>query len=170
GASFASQGSVPRLFLFSLATLVVTAAAVSPPLSNKDIGLMLRSGYTSDAVLAEITTRGALEAFDPAARKSMVDFGANPQLVAALESGKYAVSSSVAGQARQREADVAARRAVQIEQDKKFNTLYQAQLKAGPAKAAPPPPGGTPLLEMVKQKLVHCHDGTISGGNGSELE
>src|SRR4249920_3405200 len=86
GASSASQGSVPRLFLVLIGALVVTAAAAALPLSNKEIGLMLRSGYTSDAVLTEVTTRGALEALDPATKKSLLNFGANPQLVAALES------------------------------------------------------------------------------------
>jgi nucleoredoxin len=163
------EEDVPRLFLLFLAAFLVTAAAVSPPLSNKEIGLMLRSGYGSDAVLAEITTRGALEALDPTTKKSLLNFGANLQLIAALESGKFVVSSSVANQAKQHEAEIAARRAAQVEQDQKFSTLYQAQHKAEPAKAAPPP-SGTLLLESVKQKLVRCHDGTITRGNGSELE
>ncbi len=131
---------------------------------------MLRSGYTSDSVLAEITTRRALDPLDPATKKSLLDFGASPQLIAALESGHYEVSSLEADQARQRETDAAARRAAQIEQDHKLNTLYQAQLAAGRDKVAPPPPGGTLLLESLKQKLVRCHDGTISRADGSELE
>jgi nucleoredoxin len=163
------EEGVPRLFLLLVAALIVTAAAASPPLSNKEIGLMLRSGYASDAILAEITARGALEALDSATKKSLLSFGANPQLIAALESGKYAVSSSVANQAKQHEAEIAAHRAAAIEQDQKFSTLYQAQLKANPGKAAPPP-AGTPLLESVKQRLVRCHDGTVTRGNGSELE
>jgi nucleoredoxin len=160
---------VPRLSLLFIASLVVTAAAASPPLSNKEIGLMLRSGYASDAVLAEITARGALDTLDPATEKSLLSFGANPQLVEALETGKYVVGSSVASQARQHEADVAARRAAAVEQDRQFSTLHQAQLKATPGKAAPPP-GSTTLLDTVKQKLVRCHDGTVMRGNGSELE
>ena len=83
------EEGVPRLFLLLVAALIVTAAAASSPLSNKEIGLMLRSGYASDAILAEITARGALEALDPATKKSLLSFGANPQLIAALESGKY---------------------------------------------------------------------------------
>jgi len=160
---------VPRLFLLLVTGLILTVAAASPPLSNKEIGLMLRSGYTSDAVLAEVTARGALEALDPATKKSLFSFGANPQLIAALENGKYVVSTSVANQARQHEAEIAARRAAAVEEDHKFSTLYQAQLKANPAKGAPPP-GSTLLLETVKQKLVRCHDGTVMRGNGGELE
>jgi len=161
--------TVPRLSLLFVAALVVTAAAASPPLSNKDIGLMLRSGYGSDAVLAEITARGALEALDPATKNSLLNFGANPQLIAALESGRYAVSASMANQTRQHEAEIAARRAAQIEQDQKFSSLRQAQLKANPPNAAPPS-SETLLLATVRQKLVRCHEGTVMRGNGSELE
>ena len=78
GASSASQRSVPRLCLCFVATLVVTALAASPPLSNKEIALMLRSGYTSDGVLGEITTRRVLDPLDPATKKSLLDLGGRP--------------------------------------------------------------------------------------------
>lgn len=156
------------LLLFLIAALAVTAAPA--PISNKEIALMLRSGYTSDAVLAEITARRALEPLDAATKKSLLDFGANPQLVAALESGSYAVSSSEADQTRQREAEVATRRAAQIEQDQKLNSLYQARQAEARAKIAAPQPSGTLLLDSLKQKLVRCRDGTTSRADGSELE
>jgi thiol-disulfide isomerase/thioredoxin len=158
------------LQLLFVSAFIVTAAATSPPLSNKEIGLMLRSGYTSEGVLAEITTRRVLDMLDPATKKSLLDFGASPQLIGALESGSYAVSSSEVDQAKKREAEVAARRAAQIELDQKFNTLYQARQTQGRAKAAAPAPGGVLLLDSLKQKLVRCHDGTINRADGAELE
>ena len=99
---------------------------------------MLRSGYGSDAVLAEITARCALEALDPATKKSLLDFGANPQLIAALESGNYALSASDANQARQHEAEVAARRAAQIEQDQKLNSPPSGPAGRSPRQGAAP--------------------------------
>ena len=158
------------LFVLLALALLGVATAAPAPLSNKEIALMLRSGYSSDAVIAEVTTRRVLDSLDPATKKSLLDFGASAQLIAALESGHSAVSRSEADEAKQREAEVAARRAAQIEQERKFSTLYQAQHNAGSAKPAPPPAGGTLLLESIKQKLVRCRDGTISRGNGSELE
>jgi thiol-disulfide isomerase/thioredoxin len=132
---------------------------------------MLRSGYSSDSVLAEVQSRHVLGALDPAAKKSIVEFGASAQLVAALESGAYAVSGSEADQAGAREAEIAAKRHAQIEQDQKVNTLYRAQQAEARAKAATlPPPGETPILDSLKPKLVRCHNGTISRVDGSELE
>jgi len=162
---------VRLLSLLLAVALAVTSAAGSLPLTNKEITLMLRSGYSSDSVLAEVQSRRVLGTLDPAAKKSIVEFGANAQLVAALESGAYTVSGSEADQARARAAEVAARRHAQIEQDQKFSTLYQAQQAATLAKAASaPPPGETPILDSLKPKLVRCHDGTISRVDGSELE
>jgi nucleoredoxin len=131
---------------------------------------MLRSGYKSDAIIAEITTRRVLDPLDPATKKSLLDFGASSQLIAALESGTYAVSSSEANMAKQRETEVAARRAAQIEQDRKLNTLYQAQQAEARSRPAAPQPTGTLLLDSLKQKLVQCHDGVTSRADGSELE
>ena len=131
---------------------------------------MLRSGYSSGSVLSEVTSRRVLDALDPATKKALLDFGASPQLIAALESGNYAVSASEANQAKQREADAAARRAAQIEREQKLNTLHQTQQAEARARAAVAPTGGTLLLDSIKQKLVRCHDGTISRAEGSELE
>ena len=100
-----------RLLLLFVAILVVTAAASPQPLSNKEIALMLRSGYSSESVLVEIARRGALETLDPATRKSLLEFRASPQLIAALESDAYAVSVSEAEKVKRHQADVAARRA-----------------------------------------------------------
>lgn len=151
--------------------LAVTAAAGSSPLTNKEIALMLRSGYSSDSVLAEVHSRRVLDTLDPPTKKSLLEFGASAQLVAALESGAYAVSGSEADQAKAREAEVTARRQAQIEQDQKLRTLYQAQQAEARAQTATaPPPGGTLILDSLKPKLVRCHDGTISRADGSELE
>ena len=111
-----------RLLLLFVAILVVTATASPQPLSNKEIALMLRSGYSSESVLAEITRRGALEPLDPATRKSLLEFGASPQLIAALESDAYAVSASEAEKVKQQEADLAARRAALAEQNATSDT------------------------------------------------
>jgi nucleoredoxin len=111
-----------------------------------------------------------LDPLDPATKKSLLDFGASPQLIAALESRTYVVSGAEANQAKQRESEAAARRAAQIEQDRKQNTLYQAQQAEARSRPATPQPAGTLLLDSLKQKLVRCHDGVTSRADGSELE
>src|SRR5947207_2509888 len=83
---FCSSEGVRLLSLLLAVAFAVTSAAGSLPLTNKEITLMLRSGYSSDSVLIEVQSRRVLDALDPAAKKSMIEFGANAQLVAALES------------------------------------------------------------------------------------
>lgn len=159
------------LALLLIVALAGTSRAGSLPLTNKEIALMLRSGYSSDIVLAELASRRVLDAFDPMTKKEVVEFGASPQLVAALEGGAYVVSGSEANQARTREAEIAARRQAQIEQDRKLSTLYQAtQASARAASALAPPSGETLILDALKSKLVRCHEGTTSRADGSELE
>jgi nucleoredoxin len=161
-----------RLLSLLLALLfAATAAAGSLPLTNKEIALMLRSGYSSESVLAEIQSRHVREALDPTTKKAFVEFGASQPLIAALESGAWVVSNSEADHARARDAEVAARRQMQIEQDRQLSTLYQARQTAARAQAMRAPSAGeTHTLDALKSKLVRCHDGIISGVDGAELE
>lgn len=140
------------------------------PLTHKEIALMLRSGYSSDAILAEIQSRRVLDAIDPATKKSLLEFGASPELLATLESGAYSVTSSEAEQARARTEELAAKRQAQIEQDRHLSTLLQAHRAAARAQVeATPPPGQLLVLDSLKSKLVRCRDGSISHADGSEL-
>jgi nucleoredoxin len=131
---------------------------------------MLRSGYSSDAVLVEVKQRRVLEPLDEATKKSLVQFGATAPLIAALESKTYLVSQSEADEARRHEMEATARRAEQIEKERQYNTLIQARKAEGAAQNAKVAPGQTPILTSIKDKLVRCRGGSISRGNGSELE
>lgn len=160
-----------RSFLILLiAGCIATALAVVPPISNKEIALMLRSGYSSESVLQEITSRHVLDALDPATKKAMIEFGASPALIGALETGAFAASPSQVDEAKRQSADVAVRRAAQIEQDQKFNTLYQEEAQARAKATTGRPPTATPIIEALKEKLVRCRDGTISRADGLDVE
>jgi len=57
----------------------------------------------------------------------------------------------------------------QIEQDRRLNTLHQAQQAQLPSKSvAAPPPGETLILDALKDHLVRCHDGAIDRVDGRE--
>src|SRR2546423_5686158 len=131
---------------------------------------MLRAGYSSDSVLSELANRRVLDVPDEATKKTMLQFGANAQLISALESGAYTISAPEADRAKQQLAAAAARRAAQVEEDRKLNTLYQAQQAAARARAASQPPAGKPIIEALKEKLVRCRDGSISPVDGLGLE
>jgi thiol-disulfide isomerase/thioredoxin len=153
---------LPSLFV---ATLIVTAAASSQPLSNKEIALMLRSGYSSDSVLVEITRRGALEPLDPATKKSLLEFGASPHLIAALGSAAYAVSDSEAEKLKQREADLVARRAALAKQN-----ATSAQPAQNPQAGAGQPPPGDSIMRGLRDKLIVSREGVISHADDAGLE
>ena len=161
-----------RWFSFLLLPLLAATVLAGPqPLSTREVALMLRSGYTSDGILAEMAQRRVVDPLDPETKKSMLEFGATPALITALENGTYAVAASEVGEVKAREAELAARRAAQIEADRQL-ALRQAQ-QAQPRVAAPaiaPPPGQARILDALKPKLVRCRDGSTSPADGAALE
>ena len=154
-----------RLLLLFVAILVVTATANPQPMSNKEIALMLRSGYSSESVLVEIARRGALETLDPATRKSLLEFRASPQLIAALESDAYAVSVSEAEKVKRQQADLAARR-VALAAANTTPTQPAKNPQAGVAQ----PPAAPSLMRGLRDKLIVFRDGTISRADDTGFE
>jgi nucleoredoxin len=120
----------------------------------------------------EIHRRRVLEPLEEAAKKSLLEFGAKPPLIGALESKAFLVSVTEAEQAKEHEAEITARRAAQIAQDEQFNSLQQAKEAAARARpaAAGLKPNEMPMLGALKDKLVRCQNGTVGRPDGSELE
>src|SRR3954469_4827739 len=106
------------------------------PLSAKEVGLMLRSGYSSEAVQEELSARHFAGTCDAAAEKALRDAGASPALIGALKSGAYQSSPAEAQTARDQMALQAQRKAVEADRSRKFDTLYQSQLAKERAAAA----------------------------------
>ncbi len=77
--------------LFVLYCGGVVLAGKLPPLTLKDVSLMLRSGYSSEAVLREVSARHFVDAVDSAAEKSLLQAGATQEFVSSLKSGAYAI-------------------------------------------------------------------------------
>jgi nucleoredoxin len=157
------------LVLCALASL---GSATNPsPLTVKDVSLMLRSGFSADAVEREMTTRHFIGTLDAAAEKNLAQAGASPALIAKLKAGGFAVpASEVAGV----QADLKAkeqRRAAEQEEARKFDTLYQAQLaqkhNGPPASVAAP---GSGIAALVKGNLVRSHNGVLAKWPDAEFE
>ena len=84
-----------RFSLLILLALVSFAVAGNPPpMSFKDISLMLRSGYSSDAVGRELAARHFIGTLDAAGEKNLVQAGASPALISGLKSGTFAIPAS----------------------------------------------------------------------------
>ena len=151
-----------------LLTLLVAGAAFSGllsrtlPLTIKDVTLMLRTGYSSEAVQHDLSVRRFAGSCDAAAEKALAAAGATPALIDAIKNGSYASSPADAQAAQNELAAQAARRARQAEESRKFNTLYQDQLAR--ARAAAPSGLETPhaLADQLKGDLVLWKTGSLT--------
>src|SRR3954468_16165514 len=119
-----------------------------PPLTQKDISLMLRSGYSSDAVEREIAARHFIGTLDANAEKNLIQAGGSPALISKLKSGAFAVPAAEAVAVQAELAAKAQRRTASLEEARKLDTLYQARL-AQTRNAPPPNPAGA-IAALVK--------------------
>ena len=158
---------------FSLGSLVLFALACFafagnlPPMTAKDVSLMLRSGYSSDAVVGELATRHFMGTLDPAAEKSLAQAGASPALLTGLKSGAFAVPASEVAAVQAELAAKEKRRAVELEESRKLNTLYQARLAQMPK---PPTASTGALAALVKGELVTSRNGILRPHLDAEFE
>ena len=161
---FCSNIRMRRLFL----TLLVAGTAWSGllgralPLTAKEVTLMLRAGFSSEAVQQELSTRRFAGSYDAATEKALKDAGAAPALLDALKSGSYLISPADAQAAQDALAAQTARRAREAEQSRKLNTLYQDQLAR--ARSAPPSRSDATnvLAAQFKDDLVFWKNGSLA--------
>jgi nucleoredoxin len=146
-----------------------TSLGRSLPLTLKEVSLMLRSGYSSEAVQQEISVRRLAETCDAAAEKTLRDAGAAPALIDAIKSGSYAVSPAEAHQTQDELAAQAAKRAQDTEQFRKLDTLYQDKLRQArasvPSKSEKPPALVDHPLDQLKDDMVFLKNSGLARFN-----
>lgn len=130
------------------------------PLTARDVCLMLRSGYSSEAVQQDLVVRHFAGPSDAAAEKAMREAGAAPALVDAIKRGSYQISPADEQAARDELAVQAQRRSLEAEQSRKFNTLYQDKLARERAAAPSESPGA--LIDLFKGDLVFWKNGSLA--------
>jgi len=140
------------------------------PLSLKEVSLMLRSGYTSDAVEHELATRHFIGTLDANGEKSLAQAGASPALISGLKLGAFAVPATDLAAVQAELAAKAQRKAAQLEEAQKFNTLHQARLAR--TKNVPPPNAANPagIASLVKGELVTSRNGVLRPYLDGEFE
>jgi thiol-disulfide isomerase/thioredoxin len=142
-----------------------------PPLTWKDVSLMLRSGYSSEAVEREVATRHFMGPLDAAGEKNLVQAGASPALVSGLKSGAFALPASEVLAVQTELVAKEHRKAVQLEESRKRNTLYQARLaekRNAPPETAVVPAGN--IASLVKGELVSSRNGLLHPYLDAEFE
>lgn len=153
------------LGIFAVVCSAISVAAGLPPLTVKDISLMLRSGYSTAAVEREVATRRCGDAIDASAEKNLLQAGASPTLIVGLKTGVYAIPPAEVGAVQEELALKAKRRAAQEEESRRLNTLYQAQqAQARSVAVAPPAPAAssTAIASLVRGDLVTSDNGVLS--------
>jgi nucleoredoxin len=139
---------------------IAIAAAGQLPLTTKEIGLMLRAGYSSNWVMQELAKRRLADAFDPAKEDLLIKAGASAELIDALEHGKYSLSAQEATRAQEQMAVIADRKAAEAERSRKSDALYRSQLLRE-RDDSPRPSGANVIYNMVKGDLVRLSNGAV---------
>lgn len=152
------------LVIFLLLASVCGAICGPMPLTAKEIGLMLRSGYSSDAVLRELSARHFADSFDSTVEKQLVQSGANQSLIDALRSGAYQLSPSEMAAAKEKLAE---------EEQRDIPAAEQSRESGPPPQSTPVPatvgaPGAT--YRLLKGDLVYWHQGTLRHFDDEALE
>src|SRR5947208_6106051 len=99
--------------------VVLDAHAIQAPFTAKDIGLMLRSGYSSSSVQQELAARHFADTLDQVKETMLTQAGATPALIGALKSGTYSVPPEQANAAKEKIAAETKRRTAQAEESRK---------------------------------------------------
>jgi nucleoredoxin len=134
-----------------------------PPMSLKDVSLMLRSGYSSAAVEQELAKRHFIGTLDAKAESSLATAGASPTLISRLKSGVFAVPAAEAAAMQAELAAKEQRRVAQLEEARKLNSLYQDRLaqsrniSSGNGAVAP----AASIASLVKGDLVTSSNGVL---------
>jgi thiol-disulfide isomerase/thioredoxin len=121
----------------------------------------LRAGYSSSALMQELSTRHFADTVDETKEKALVKAGASAELIASLKSGIYSLSPEKTAAIQEQMAVTEQRRAQQAEAARKSEAAYQADLlRKRTAKPTTLNTGGTAAIsEFLKTNLIRLRSG-----------
>ena len=133
---------------------------------------MIRTGYSSEALMRELAVRHFADTCDEPTKKLLTQSGASPALINALSAGTYAVPPQEIARAQQNLAAENKRRAAAVEESRKFDTLYQHQQLAQKRSAvlSPQTANSNALYPLLKGDLVCWRNETINRFEDEALE
>ena len=123
---------------------------------------MLRSGYSNQTVLRELSTRRLADHFDAESETQLVRAGANETLIGALRSGQYQASAAQIAAAKTKLAAIK-------EESAAGPTPGTNQSPAPPQPSQPEPPPDA-IWARLKGDLVYLHQGTLAPFDDAVLE
>ena len=131
------------------------------PLTVSEISLMLRTGYSSNSLMEELSKRHFADSLDDTKEQGLVKAGASAELIAALKSGIYSLSPEKTAAVQAQMAAEAQHRADQAQAARKSDAAYQADvLHKRTAKPTTLNAGSTAAIsEFLKGDLVQIRNG-----------
>src|SRR5215471_548714 len=90
------------VLFFLVSTSVISAVS---PLTIKDVSLMLRSGYSSQEVLRELSVRRFADTLDSTAEEQLTRIGASAALIEGLRSFQLSPAEIAAAREKQQVQD-----------------------------------------------------------------
>jgi Thioredoxin-like len=144
------------LVLFFLVSASVLGAVI--PLTVKDVSLMLRSGYSSEEVLRELSTKKFADTLDSTTEKELTKIGASLALIEALRSRVSQLSAAEIAAAKEKQEA--------LERGQKAGVSGVAVTKGdGSALAVANVPQeqqiGRTMYDLFKDDLVFLHEGSL---------
>lgn len=160
GASFAAKASVAVRLVIIAFLAASLALAGQLPLTSKEIGLMLRAGYSSNSVMQELAKRHFADSFDAEKQTTLLKAGASAELIDALQRGKYSVSADEAARVQDKMAAIGDKKAAEAERAHQSDALYQSQL-ARQRNVKTQVPGANFVYDAIKGDLVRVINDNI---------
>ena len=130
---------------------------------------MLRSGYSSEAVLTDLSVRHFGDRFDSEVEKQLVRAGATSALIDALRSGAYQISDSEMAATKAKLAVREENAAQAREHSKEAAPTSESQSAAEQSKASTPAEP-MDIYWHLKDDLVSWHQGSVTHFDDEALE
>jgi nucleoredoxin len=163
-----------RRWVYLVFALFVLATHAGPlPLTVSELSLMLRSGYSNSSVMQELSQRHFVDTIDEAKEKTLVNSGASPELIAALKSGAYSLSTEKTAAVLQQMDAEAQRRAQQADASRKAQARYDAQVireRTTTSKLDPSMGSAGAIAQLLKGDLVQFRNGGVVRAEETVLE
>lgn len=131
---------------------------------------MLRSGYSSDAVIHELVTRRFADDFNPETEKHLKQAGASAALLDALRGGTYQLSADEIAAFEQKRVDLKQRASDAVaEVEPVDQTTRQTNPSQNPRPAVAAP-AINEVYRLLKGDLVSCQNGNVAPFDDEALQ
>ena len=160
-----------RWIYLSFALFVFGVQAGQLPLTVSEIGLMLRSGYPSNTVMQELSTRHFADIVDEAKEKTLVKAGASAELISALKSGVYSLTPEKTLVVQEQIAAAEKHRAELAEAARKSDAVYQREIvrQRTTQSVSKLNSGSDAISQFLKGDLVQWHNGAFVHADDTAL-